>query len=1039
MIGRELGKQPEKFWAILLIVLLWLLSLLFVSKSFLEQKELYLEKQNSTQEIAWKAVQSINIRGIDAYFFSLKASKQVVDLLLLAQDPKQAKFARLSLYRLLYDDYQTLKEQGLSIFHFQNAQAHSFLRFHKPSRFSDDLSLVRPSLLRVKENLTPLHGFEVGLLQSGFRHIYPIQKNDQFLGTVEFSQPFESLRKEMALLDNRLEYSLIHKKSLLELKMASNADNIYGQSAFSDEWLEEDPLGELSSFSTVMSTEMKTTGHLAKQESDVLLDLEAGRSFSKAYFVKGYYKVLNFIAINDIDRENNAYLVSYRPAKELDKLLRDSLVFASMATLVALVLGFIALSWVATKRAQQKSLNFLEHINETMAEGLYVVNPQGMITEINSAALNFLGLSKQVVLGKRAHDLFHFGRAKENNPPGGVDKDCRLEGHEEANFSGEVQFLNHEQSPCWVRVNSRPLLEGTTNLGNVVVFHDVSTERKNAEKLRVAATAFETQEGIVITDAKGMILQVNSAFTKLTGYSPEEAIGLTPGALLSSGIQSKDFYAEMWATLQTKQYWQGEVWNRRKDGASYLEWLTIDAVQDEKGKVAQYVGSFSDITEQKKAQEEIVNLAFYDPLTQLPNRRLLKERLSHALPMSERLQQCGGLIFIDLDNFKTLNDTKGHSMGDELLIEVARRLQTSVREMDTVARLGGDEFVVLLTDLGPKNHDAISTVQVVVTHILESFAEGFKLSSGVYRSSPSIGVEMFLGKTLSDEEILKHADMAMYQAKKAGRNRVCFFNPQMQEQVERAQACEEDMDEVIRTEFTQLALYYQAQVDKNGKVQSVEALIRWHHPQKGMVSPADFIPVIEGNGQILPVGNWVLRTACSQLFKWQSNSSSQHLTLAVNVSAKQLLSAGFVAQLKDIVVSSGILPAGLKIELTESSVVDDIDKAIEIMSAIRGLGIELSMDDFGTGYSSLTYLKRLPLTQIKIDQSFVKDLEHDSDSLAIVQTILAMAKSLKLNVVAEGVETLKQKELLERDGCQLFQGYYYSRPLPVREFEKLLD
>jgi diguanylate cyclase (GGDEF)-like protein/PAS domain S-box-containing protein len=1034
MIRRELAKPREKFWAVLLIVVLWLLSLLFVSKSFLEQKELYLEKQNSTQKIAWKAVESIHIKGVDAYFFSLKASKAVMDLLLLAQDPQQAKFARLSLYRLLYGNYQTLKQQGLSIFHFQDSQTRSFLRFHKPSRFGDDLSIIRPSLLRVKESLTPLHGFEVGLLQSGFRHIYPIQKNDQFLGTVEFSQPFESLRKEMALLDDSLEYGLIHKKSLLEFKMASNADNIYAESAFSDEWLEEDPLRKLSPSSAIMSSEMRLVGHLAKRDRQVVLGLTSGQSFSQVYFVKGTYKVLNFIAINDVSHENNAYLVSYRLAKDLDRLLRNSLIFALMATIIALVLGFIALSWVSAKRAQQKSLDFLELINETMAQGLYVVNSKGLITEINSAALTFLGLTKQAVLGKRAHDLFHVDRME----PGGSQTDCYLEGLGKSGFSGELQFLNHVQNPCWVRVNSRQLLEGTKNLGNVVMFHDISTERKNAESLRVAATAFETQEGIIITDIEGIILQVNSAFSRLTGYSSEEAVGVKPGVLLHSGMQSKDFYAEMWTVLKAKQSWQGEVRNCRKDGIQYLEWLTVEAVQNEKGEVSQYVGSFSDITERKKAQDEIFNLAFYDPLTQLPNRRLLKERLNHALLMSERLQQCGGLIFIDLDDFKTLNDTKGHSMGDELLVEVARRLQASVREMDTVARLGGDEFVVLLTDLGPIDQDAISTVQVVANHILESFTEGFKLSGGVYRSTPSLGVEMFLGKILSDEEIIMHADMAMYQAKKAGRNRVCFFNPQMQEKIERAQAFEEDMAVTIETGFTQLELYYQAQVDLHSKVQSVEALIRWHHPQKGMVSPVDFIPMIEGNGQILPVGGWILRTACAQLFKWQSNALSQHLTLAVNVSAKQLLNADFVTQLQEIVVSSGINPSGLKIELTESSVVHDIDKAIAVMNAIRGLGIELSMDDFGTGYSSLTYLKRLPLSQLKIDQSFVRDLEHDADSLAIVQTILAMAKTLKLTVVAEGVETLKQKELLELDGCQLFQGYYYSRPVPVEAFDKLL-
>lgn len=1034
MRGVTINSQREKYWVVLIILLLWLLSLLLISMSFFEQKERYVEQQNITQEMTWKAVQSIHTKGVDTYFYSLKSSKEAMGLLLLAQDPQHIKRARLSLYRLLYEDYQTLKEQGLFILHFQTPEAKSFLRFHMPSKFGDDLTGVRPSILRVKETLSPLHVFEVGVLQSGFRHVYPIIKNDIFLGTVEFSQTFESLRNEMALLDSRLEYRLIHKKSLPQLSQAENVDHIFGGSIFSDKWLEDDPQGQLYASSTLMSQEMAAVGRAAKEDHRVALGLASGSSFSQAFYLDGGYKMLNFTAIKDLNDENSAYLISYLEAKGLDQLLSNGLIVALMTTVVALILGFISFSWVSVKCAQQQSLNFLKHINMAMAEGLYVVNSEGLITEINSAALAFLGGTEETVIGQHVQDLFRTEGLAVDHP----GKCCYLGCSNEDYFSNELQVLNYEKEPRWVKMRGRPLVEGGRNQGNVVVFHDITSERESAESLRIAATAFETQVGIIIADPAGVIIRVNSAFTELTGYASDEVIGLTPGALLSSGVQNKDFYAEMWTTMQEKQYWQGEVWNRRKDGALFLEWLTIDAVLSEAGEVTQYVGSFSDITEQKKAQEEIVQLAFYDPLTKLPNRRLLIERLKQAIVTSERLQQCGGLIFIDLDNFKALNDTKGHTMGDELLMQVAKRLKSVVRETDTVARLGGDEFVVLLTDLGLKGEDAINTVKVVATGILESFTEGFELGSGVYRSSASIGVEMFLGKNQSDEEVLKRADMAMYQAKKKGRNKVRFFNLEMQERVEKAQACEDDMEVAIQMGFAQLELHYQAQVDTDSTVQSVEALIRWHHPQKGMVPPSDFIQVIENNGQILRVGEWVLRTACAQLFKWQADPALQHLTLAVNISAKQLLNIGFVAQLQSIVEESGIDPKRLKLELTESSVVGDIEQAITIMNAILDLGVELSMDDFGTGYSSLTYLKKLPLAQLKIDQSFVQDLEHDSDSLAIVRTILAMAKTLNLTVVAEGVETLRQKELLEKDGCQLFQGYYYSRPLPVADFEQLV-
>lgn len=700
--------------------------------------------------------------------------------------------------------------------------------------------------------------------------------------------------------------------------------------------------------------------------------------------------------------------------------MNNSIVFSVFATAFALILGFVVMSWIATKRAQKKSLISLGDINEAIGESLYVVDSSGLITEINSSALSFFGVTKQAVLGKRAHDLLHERR----HEPGKDENECDLEHLGTSGFSGELQFLNHEQQPTWVRVNSRSLFDGHRNLGSVVAFHDISLERGCAENLHEAATAFETPEDILVTDTKGLILQVNSAFSKLTGYSGDEVIGLTADALLNSSKQDEASHAQMWSTLKAEQSWQGKVWNRRKDSPTYLERLTMDPVKDKSGEVS---------------QDEADQLAFYDSLTQLPNRRLLKERLNHILPMSERHQEFGGVIFIDFDCFKALNDSKGHSAGDELLVEVAKGLLASVRETDTVARIDGDEFAVLLTDLGSKEKDAVSAVQVVVNNILDSFAKGVELSSGVFHTNLNMGVEVFLGKTLSDDEILKHADMAMYRAKKAGRNRVCFFNPKMQEQVEQALAFEKDMAFTIGTGFTQLELYYQAQVDQNAKVQSAEALIRWHHPQKGMVAPLKFIPMIERSGQIIPVGEWVLRTACDQLLKWQANPKFAHLTVAVNVSAKQLLNTGFVTRLQEIVEGSGIYPGGLKIELTESSIVTDLDKAIAVMTEIRRLGIGLSMDHFGTGSSTLTYLKRLPLTQLKIDQSFVYDLERDMDRLAIVRTIIAMAKILKLIVVAEGVETLHQKELLELDGCHLFQGYYYSRPLPVEEFEKLLD
>ena len=562
------------------------------------------------------------------------------------------------------------------------------------------------------------------------------------------------------------------------------------------------------------------------------------------------------------------------------------------------------------------------------------------------------------------------------------------------------------------------------------------TFRKAAEaELRIAATAFESLEGMVVTDPRGVILRVNNAFSEITGYSAEDAIGQTP-RLLKSGRHDADFYRAMWESIKTTGRWQGEIWDRRKNGTEYPKWLTISAVLGDDGEVTHYVASHQDITERKIAEEKINELAFFDPLTRLPNRTLLLDRLKRTMAVCARSASYGSLLFIDLDNFKTLNDTLGHDIGDVLLQQVAQRIAASVREGDTVARLGGDEFVVVLESLSGVMEEAASQTKTVGEKILAALNSTYELNNTEYRSSASIGATLFKGHMTRTDELMKQADLAMYKSKQTGRNALHFFDPAMQSLLIERAALEKGLRRAI--EGDQLLLHYQAQVVDTGRVTGVEALLRWQHPELGMVAPNNFIPLAEETGLILSLGQWVLKAACTQLALWGNQPGMAHLTVAVNVSAKEFREPHFVAKVLETLHQTGADPKKLKLELTESLLVDNVEAVIEKMFALKSNGIGFSLDDFGTGYSSLSYLKRLPLDQLKIDQSFVRDVLIDPNDAAIAKTIVALAQSLGLGVIAEGVETEAQRDYLAGAGCHAFQGYLFSRPLPLDAFEAFM-
>ena len=666
--------------------------------------------------------------------------------------------------------------------------------------------------------------------------------------------------------------------------------------------------------------------------------------------------------------------------------------------------------------------------------GYCTLNEAGIIIEINLTLANLLGIPRSQLLKKPFNNFIFQG--DQDNYYLNIN---RMIVNEEPLLL-ELRINTPSYEPVWVNLNCIFRKEATGAMDLLIGVSNITEKRMTQQKQQIAAIAFESLEGMFITDAKQVILQINHALTDMTGYTIEELAG-QPRDILDSGRNPPAFFAKMSTSLKREGKWIGEIWNRRKNGEVYPAWMTITAVHNTQKELTNFVFTLSDITLKKAAEEQIKNLAFYDPLTKLPNRRLMLDRLEHALSSCGRQKRLGAVLMIDLDNFKTLNDSYGHNIGDKLLRSVATRLESCMRKGDTVSRMGGDEFVVIIEGLDETillEKQVETVAKKIITHLSEPYlltheSNTDKPKAIQYQCSCSIGIALFSEQAITVDELIKQADTAMYSAKAAGRNTLRFFDPKMQALISARAALEHDLYGAIKK--AQFALYYQPIVSGKKKLIGVEALVRWVHPERGIIMPEQFIPAAEASGLIVPLGLWILQTACDQLTKWALVPEMAGLSMAVNVSAMQFNQPQFVSQLLDQLKRSGANPLRLSLELTESALIYDLHDVIEKMTTLKNSGISFSLDDFGTGYSSLSYLKQLPLDQLKIDQSFIKDIFTDSNDVAIAQMIIALSKSMGLGVIAEGVENHAQLNYLENLGCHTHQGYLFSRPLPLKKFE----
>ncbi len=597
-------------------------------------------------------------------------------------------------------------------------------------------------------------------------------------------------------------------------------------------------------------------------------------------------------------------------------------------------------------------------------------------------------------------------------------------GHE---WRGTFHNRRADGTRYWESASISPLRDDNGVVTHYIAVKEDITERRQAEEqLRMSAAVFETTaEGIMVTDADGRIRSVNPAFCRITGYQPEEVVG-KPGTLLHAEHDHGPLHRDIQQAVKRDGSWSGEVWQRRRDGSLYPAWLSVAAIRNHGDSSYSQVAVFSDITQRKEDERRIRYQANYDTLTRLPNRTLLLDRLTQAIASARREHWLLGLMFIDLDHFKGINDTFGHATGDRLLQQVGERIRKAVRESDTVARFGGDEFVVLLQDLGKAGDTA-----AVAEQIIGALSAPFQMHGREIYIGASIGITLFPEDAGDADTLLQNADMAMYDAKESGRNRYQFFTPSMQEQVQQRLGLEQDLR--LALERGELELHYQPIVETGTqRPVSTEALLRWRHPRRGLVSPAEFVPVAEETGLIGPIGKWVLTTACHQLANWRA-AGLDGLRVSVNLSGRQRDSGLGGADLDRLLRETGLPGDALNLEITENLLMDDTQESIAWLTELKERGITLSVDDFGTGYSSLSYLKRFPVDVIKIDRSFVMDLPDDKDDVRLVEAIVAMGRSLGHRLVAEGVETRAQMKVLERLGCHYQQGYLFSPPLPAEQ------
>ncbi len=1117
-----------------------------------------LEQTLNAQNLAWEAAQRIYQVKADQFYTALVAHPHTQPMMQRAQDPALRDLARQSLQEHLQPLYQQMHAAGLERLHLHLPDSSSFLRFHHPSLFGDDLSTLRPSVVWVNAMQQPLSGFEAGRLSSGFRHLYPILGTDeQPLGSVELSVPFNRLRTELSALLPGREFELLLYAEAVAHNLFAEQKLLYlpklGPGHFIIATPHQDLTDSLPSLSPVtQQIFMALAKHtLARRQ------LTLGHSQAVVVMLNARAYTVTMTAVHDLHQNTVGFVTAYAPEPRISAIQRSFWTTLALATLLLALLGLAAYLMLRENRNKQRERQRLQTINDTLSEGVYVMDEHGVITHINRRACELLGYTPEQLAGHTAHHRFHCHANNAHTPLSQCPIFTTVSKGQE--YAAHEQFRRADGHIFSVWVRSRPILQGGNHRGSVTSFSDISeqmqmqtalkesearyrtvvesvqevifqldqhghwcflnpawtritgldiantlgshflgafhaddralnqqmfqalalgekkycryqtrclqhqggvrwlevysqaqhsaegtfcgiagtltdiTERKHTEqRLRLAASVFTAaHEGIMITDTQGTIVEVNETFSRITGYLRKEVLGRNP-RLLKSGQHAQVYYENLWHALRKQGHWSGELWNRRKNGELYAQLANISAVHNSQGQIEHYVALFTDITPIKEHQKQLEHIAHFDALSGLPNRVLLADRLRTALLQAQRRGQMLALAYLDLDGFKAINDSFGHHTGDELLIVLSQRMQQTLRAGDTLARLGGDEFVVVLVDL-----EAASDAEPVLQRLLAAVAEPVPLRGRFFTVSASIGVTAFPQDDGDADQLLRHADQAMYVAKQMGKNRYHWFDLDQDADIRIQQKTLSEIQQALQSGA--FVLYYQPKVNlKTGALIGAEALIRWQHPQHGLLSPGSFLPLIEDRPLGAQLDEWTIAQAMQQIIAWQQQGL--HIPISVNVGAQLLQQSDFFSRLCVLFETHPqVNPMHLELEILETSALEDMQHVANTLQRCRELGVGLALDDFGTGYSSLSYLKKLPTNVLKIDQSFVRDMLEDPDDLSIVKAVLGLAGAFGRTVVAEGVESSEHARVLRALGCEFAQGYGIAKPMPAAQLPIWLE
>ncbi len=927
---------------------------------------------------------------------------------------------RDSIYRELYPAFENLHGNGFHELQLVLVDGRSFLRFRHPELFEDRLLERRPLLAWVLRGEAHSGVPENGPVYSCYRFAFPLRHEGVVVGAADFCLSFAAISQALSVIEEHPGYhQFLVRKGLFEAADNSNSSSRFRESEISRDFIVE---GGTASGSKP-AFPIQWLQDALRRDAKVQRVLQEGQPFRqvRCHGIGGC-QVVMLRPVRDIQGRSVAYLLSAIPAPDIDYLRRSQLVAFAVCVLLILLSTMAIRRWLdSTQR--------LRAISDHMAEGMYVLDETGKIIYVNPTACKLLHYQQEQLIGADAHSLIH--AHEETDSPAMELCSFNLKA-----LAGEIHRSSDEHFQCQngeiirVSVVSSPLWSDNTLSGSVVLFRDITLEYEDKARLQRSDIAFSSlAEAVMVTEPGGEIQAVNRAFTQITGYSEAEVLSKTP-RVLKSGRHDLAFYKKLWRGISQEGCWEGEVCNRRKSGEIYTELLRIAAVRQPDGAITGYVATFSDITEKLRQDQALRKLAYHDPLTGVHNRAAFLEMFDHAINHAERRGRHLALLYLDLDRFKKINDTLGHMIGDQVLEECAKRLRMSVRSEDELARLGGDEFIIMLEDFAH-----VETPARVARKTLSLLGQPIMIEHHLLHVTTSIGIAVYPDDGLDATSLLKSADAAMYMAKREGRNGYHYYTPAMAKREEDRFTLEIDLHKALLNE--EFLLHYQPKIDlRTGKITGMEALLRWQHPERGLLTPSVFLDVAHEGGVMRDITHWVITESCRQLQEWL-DAGLEPGRMAINIDSHTFNSADAYDQIGRTVEVSGVSPHRVELEIPESGL---LEKSFDdvFWKLLVEMGFELSIDDFGIGESSLLRLKHLPVTTLKIDKSFVHDIDTDEDDRAIIRTVVAMGQSLGVRVLAEGVEQASQLAFLLQMGCDEAQGHLFSVPLAASQILEVL-